>query len=222
MKKIIIIFTLILMTLSLVFAQDSVALTLKVKGNVELNRAEKSSEIKTGEILLNNDKLESKEDSYAAIKFVDGSSIVKLFPNSILKIKTEKQGDKLNKKSYLQVGNLWSKVIKKTGAFEIETPTTVVSVKGTNFLLKVGKSGITELFTLEGKVRITNKKNGKSTVVTAGNKAKSDGKTLEVSKTEKGDIDKEILQNIEDEANSIKFEIKDDDGEAKTIKINFE
>ena len=223
MKKIIIIiFTLLFTSLSLAFAQDSVALTLKVKGNVELNRAEKNSKIKTGEILLNNDQLESKEDSYAAIKFVDGSSIVKLFPNSILRIKTEKKDDQLNKKSYLQVGNLWSKVIKKTGVFEIETPTTVVSVKGTNFLLKVGKNGFTELYTLEGKVRITNKKNGKTTVVSAGNKAKSDGKTLEVSKTEKDDIDKEILQNIEDEMNSIKFEIKDEDGESKVIKIDFE
>ncbi|MCD4819271.1 MAG: FecR family protein [Candidatus Cloacimonetes bacterium] len=222
MKKIIIIITLILVAFSLIFAQDTVALTLKVKGDVKLDRAGKNSKIKTGEMLLNNDQLESKEDSYAAVKFVDGSSIVKLFPNSILRIKTEKKENQLNKKSYLQVGNLWSKVIKKTGVFEIETPTTVVSVKGTNFLLKVDENGFTELYTLEGKVKISNKKNSKSTIVTAGNKAKSDGKNLEVSKTEKSDLDKEILQIIEDEMNSIRFEIKDEDGESKNIKIDFE
>jgi len=222
MKKLIIFFTLTLIIFSTLAAQNSVALALKVKGAVELNRSAKKSQIKTGEMLLNKDQLESKEDSYAAVKFVDGSSIVKLFPNSILKINAQKNEKQLDKKSYLQVGNLWSKVVKKTGAFEVETPTTVVSVKGTDFLLKVDKNGFTELYTLEGKVQITNKKNGKSTIVSAGNKAISDGDTLEVSEIDKDDIDDETMQIIEDEMNNIKFEILNEDGESKDVQIDFE
>ncbi|RLC49572.1 MAG: hypothetical protein DRZ79_05750 [Candidatus Cloacimonadota bacterium] len=223
MKKIIIFLALFFVIVGIVNAAESVALALQVKGEVELIRNKTAQKVSIGQELVNKDTLETREDSYAAIKFIDGSSIVKLFPNSILTINTEKKNNKLNKKSYLKMGELWTKVMKKTGAFEIETPTTVVSVKGTKFLLGVGKAGNTQLFTFEGVVQIKNKFDKKTSLVTAGNKCFVDIKgNLLISKIQKGDIG-EKLQNLIDEDNSEKLEIEleNKDGETKRIEIEF-
>ena len=216
---------------SMIYAIESVALALKVKGNVELTREKSVCEISTGEELISNDELESKEDSFAAIKFVDGSSVVKLFPNSILQINAEKEEGKLNKKSFLKMGNLWSKVVQKTGVFEVETPTTVVSVKGTEFLLTVSEMGLTEIFTFTGEVQVRNKFDNKTSTVSAGNKALSTGETeLEITEIEEGDIDEETQEYIEEEEEEelieppkvLEIQLQHPSGETKIIRIEYE
>ncbi len=232
MKNRILFIILFISLTSVICALDSVALALKVKGDVELSREENVCEISTGEELINNDELESKEDSFAAIKFVDGSSVVKLFPNSILQINAEKEDGKLNKKSFLKMGNLWAKVIQKTGVFEVETPTTVVSVKGTEFLLTVSEMGITEIFTFTGEVQVRNKFDNKTSSVSAGNKALSTGETeLEVTEIEEGDIDEETQEYIEEEEEEeelieppkvLEIQLQHPSGETKIIRIEYE
>lgn len=209
---------------SLSFAQESIAITLKVKGIVELNRDEKVAKINSGSELIDKDKLESKEESFAAVKFIDGSSVIKLFPNSILTIQAEKSGDKLNKKNYLDMGELWAKVTKKTGGFEIDTPTTVVSVKGTELLVSVDENGETDLFTLKGEVSIRNKRDDNQMNVPEGYKAHSSGEgEILVSLIQEGDIDDETQEFIENEVfKTLEIELKNEDGENKTIKLNFE
>ncbi len=230
MKNKILLIILFISISSMICALESVALALKVKGNVELSREENVSEISTGEELINSDELESKEDSFAAIKFVDGSSVVKLFPNSILQINAEKEDGKLNKKSFLKMGNLWVKVVQKTGVFEVATPTTVVSVKGTEFLLTVSEMGLTEIFTFAGEVQVRNKFDNKSSTVSAGNKALSTGETeLEVTEIEEGDIDEETQEYIEEEEEELieppkvlEIQLQHPSGETKIIRIEYE
>ena len=157
------------------YAIDSVAYPLKVKGGVGLTRNLESSALKLGDDLYNGDEIETKAESYAAIQFEDKSSIIKLFPNTILNIRTEKEGEKYNKKSLLKMGELWAKVEKGTGKFEIETSTTVASVKGTNFLLKVAEDGTIELFTFEGEVLFQNKVSSTTQSILAGQKGTISG-----------------------------------------------
>ncbi len=215
----------VILFVSICQADDSVALTIKAKGKIELTRGEENSKLNTGDELYNKDELESMEDSFAAFKFIDGSSIVKLFPNSILTINAQKDGDKLNKKSYLKMGELWSKVVKKTGVFEVETPTTVVSVKGTEILISHSNEKGTILYTFSGEAEIKNKRDGKTAIVGADQKAHltPDG-LIEVSGIQKGDIDKGVQQMMEEEGSSenIEIELKNDSGEKKTITIEFE
>ena len=231
MKNRILFIILFISLTSVIYAIESVALALKVKGNVELTREKSVCEISTGEELISNDELESKEDSFAAIKFVDGSSVVKLFPNSILQINAEKEEGKLNKKSFLKMGNLWSKVVQKTGVFEVETPTTVVSVKGTEFLLTVSEMGLTEIFTFTGEVQVRNKFDNKTSSVSAGNKALSTGETeLEITEIEEGDIDEETQEYIEEEEEEelieppkvLEIQLQHPSGETKIIRIEYE
>jgi len=105
-KKITFLVLFIIVSLVGVFAIDSVAYPLKVKGDVDLTRNLESSALELGEKLFNEDEIETKAESYAAIQFEDRSSIIKLFPNSVLHICIEKEGDKINKKSLLKMGEL--------------------------------------------------------------------------------------------------------------------
>ena len=219
--KIFFILGLILLVYAL--SADSIAIALKVKGDVELRREDKATQAKAGDEFVNKDELESKENSFAAVKFVDGSSVVKLFPNSILTINAEKENGKLNKSNYLQFGELWAKVTKKTGKFEIDTPTTVVSVKGTELFVTVDENGDTELFTFKGEVHIRNKADDNKATVMEGQKAYTTGEgEILVFPTQDGDIDSSKMDMMEETFNTLEIEIENSDGEKKTIKINFE
>ncbi len=208
------------------FADDPVALTIKVKGEVNLNRSEENSKLGKGDMLMNNDELNSGDDSYAAAKFVDGSSLIKLFPNSTLKIRAEVNDEnQLDKKSYLERGNIYSKIMKKAGVYEVETPTTVASVKGTEFLLSVSDTGITEVITFTGTVHMENKMDGETADVGPGMKASSGGVgPIEVESFKEEEIDGEVRDEIDelDGTADLEIELKGPDGDVRKVIIDLE
>ena len=217
-KKIFIIIFMFVFAISLI-AQESVGITLKVKGNVILKHEEKDFKAQDGSELVNKDVLESKTESFAVVKFIDGSSVIKLFPNSILTINTEKTNGKLNKKSTVRLGELWAKVTKNTGDFIVDTPTTVVSVKGTKFVLSVDENGFTDLYTLEGIVNMKNKKDDNEANVGSGQKAHSTGEDeIILSVIEEGEMDDYDVSLTE----ILNINLKNDDGEKRSIKIELE
>ena len=218
MKKIILISLLFILAISLI-AKESVGIVLKVKGDVILTHKEEDLNAKDGTELENKDVLESKDESFAVIKFIDGSSVIKLFPNSILTINTEKTNGKLNKRSTMKLGELWAKVTKNTGEFIIDTPTTVVSVKGTKFVLSVDENGFTDLYTLEGVVNMKNKKDNNEVDVGAGNKAHSTGENkIVIGVIEEGEIEEYDVKLTE----TLNINLKNDSGEKRSIKIEME
>ena len=217
-KKIIFVVLISIFVISLI-AQESIGIALKVKGDVVLTHKEEDQSAKDGTELENNDVLESKDESFAVVKFIDGSSVVKLFPNSILTINAEKKEGKLNKKSTMKLGELWAKVSKNTGEFVIDTPTTVVSVKGTKFVLAVDENGVTNLYTLEGLVNIKNKKDGNEANVGKGQKASSSGEgDIIVSIIIEGEMEGYDVPNSE----ILNINLKNESGETRSIEIEFE
>jgi len=220
---------LFIITLFLVFGsliaedKESVALTIKIKGDIILTRDNNESKVSQGEPLYDLDVLKSKEDSYAAIKFIDGNSLVKLFPNSILEIKAEKKEQGLNKKSILKMGELWAKVTGQIGSFELETPTTVVSVKGTKFLLSVEESGHTTLYAFSGIVEIANKLDDNRSEVNPGEMAVSSGEgEILVQTYELDQLDEEIQEYLEETSETMMIELENEEGEVKKIRIELE
>ncbi|MEA2095274.1 MAG: FecR family protein [Candidatus Cloacimonadota bacterium] len=217
-KKILIIILMFIFAISLI-AQESVGIALKVKGDVILTHKEENLKAKDGSELENNDVLESKAESFAVVKFIDGSSVIKLFPNSILTINTEKTNGKLNKRSTVKLGELWAKVTKNTGEFIVDTPTTVVSVKGTKFVLMVDENGFTDLFTLDGVVNMKNKKDNKEADVSAGQKAHSTGENeIILSVIEEGEMEGYDVPLTE----ILNINLKNDAGEKRSIEIELE
>jgi len=221
MKKILLLIVIQIFILSMLCAEIAPsAVVLKSSGEIELHRQDDVTKVSDGEILYNGDELISKEESLAAIRFVDDGAIIKLFSNSILSINTEKAENRLDKKLYLEVGELWSKVTKEKGTYEIETPTAVAAVKGTDFLTEVKESGETWLFTFEGVVELKTDMGtvevdeGKTGIATEGSPPSS-------RNTEKGEVREDVSDEIEADVDSnvMEIEFKDPSGQIKTMKI---
>ncbi|MFC1888066.1 FecR domain-containing protein [Candidatus Cloacimonadota bacterium] len=197
---------LILLTTSL-SAVDHIASTIKIKGNVNLTRNENVYPAQLGDVLFNGDILESGTNSFAAVQFIDNKSIIKLFPNSILHIDAEKKGDRLNKKCKLDMGEIWAKISKKQGDFEIETATTVVSVKGTEFLVTFMEDGTTDVYTMEGQVFIRNKIDDLIATAETGQHAQTTGSgTILVEEFDASEIPLEINEFMEETIDPPKIE----------------
>jgi len=223
MKKILII-VLFALSVTLIFAADPIAIVIKSKGNLVLIKNGTEKNITSGEQLFNGDVLKTGKSSFAAIRFSDASSLVKVFPNSQITIKTKKNGKIYDKKTILTAGNIWSKVVKRTGKFDIETPTTVVSVKGTKFLVSYDRDKKNStIYTFEGVVLVKNKFDKFIKEVHPGEKAASFGKGIIVSnRFKKNSIKSGIIGYIEEDENIYEFDITNPAGGKKHIKMKFE
>lgn len=224
MKKIYLILF-ILVALSSIFAAEPVAYLMQGRGNVQIIRDEKAIKFKNGELLYNNDEIKTGGESFAALKYVDGGAAVKVFPNSVIRISAVKYEKQLNKNTILQSGNVYSKISNKIkGAYQVETPTTVASVKGTGFVTKIDESKNTIIIVLEGEVLVQNKDSGQSKSVPAGSTATSDSQgEVKTGETLAGEISEADLKEIEsmnkESEMTIKVQITDDNGNIKYIEI---
>lgn len=221
MKKILL-FLVILNIVIVCFAAEEVAVAYKVKNEISMQRDEQKQELKQGDLLEDGDKLISGDKSFAAIKFVDGSSIVKLFPNSVIRVSAKKNGKLLDKRSFLESGKVFSKIKKKMGKFEIETATSVASVKGTEFIIEVGEDGTTTITTITGEVVLYNKASDTSSSVPAGQQGVSTPSgDVGTQPYNPEDISDEVQDEI-DETKHIEIQMQNSDGDVKTIKIEME
>ena len=114
-------------------AAETIAVVLKIKGKVSITRGNLASSItlKRGSRLEDGDKLKTDKSSYAALRFIDDASLLRIRANSTCTIKGKKDKNKVVKNVVLEVGTILAKVTKQRGKFEISTPTSVASVKGT-------------------------------------------------------------------------------------------
>jgi hypothetical protein len=130
-------------------------LTVKI-GRVEIQRNGQAqyAPAEKGSLLFEGDKIKTGELARAAILLDDGS-LIRLNANSELLLKDKKPG---NQKSRLQLmlGHLWAKVTKQENSLEIETPTAVAAIKGTQLELVFGPDGQTTLIVWDGIVNLSN------------------------------------------------------------------
>ena len=84
-------------------AQDQMAVTTKVFGNVEIFKKKGSSlKLKEGSILSIGDQIKTFRGSFAAIIFIDDRSILKIKENSILTINGQRKRGSISKEINLQ------------------------------------------------------------------------------------------------------------------------
>lgn len=226
MKKLIVT-ALILITLSMLLATEPVAFFMKSKGKVEIVRDRKPIKFKSGELLYDKDEIRTGGESYAALKYADGGATLKVFPNSVIIISAVQKDKQLDKNTSVKSGSLYSKIYSKIkGAFSVETPTTVASVKGTGFVTRLDNEGNTSIIVLEGEVHVENKDSGKSSTVAKGSTGTSyfDGE-VRTEPTQEGEISESEMKEIEsvslETQKSMKVQITDKDGNIKYIEITY-
>ncbi len=208
----------ILVLYTLVFAAQPIAITIKAKGKVDVNKTGKSSnKLKRGYRLADGDKIITGKKSYAALRFIDDRSLIRIRANSTCTIRGKKENNQLLKNVVLEVGTIFARISKQKGRFQVTTPTSVASVKGTDFITDHrGKDG-TYYFGEDGVVEITNK--GGAALLRTGETAYvADENTAPVvRKTRKGE--KPEFEEMDGDEDEFEFEFENESGERKLLKF---
>ncbi|MCX7716691.1 MAG: FecR family protein [Endomicrobia bacterium] len=169
------------------------------RGQVQVIRGKTAVSVKKGLLLYENDRIKTMKNSDAVLIFRDGSS-VSLGENTDVVIR-----DLIEKISIsLDRGKVKTKVVSKqtNKVFEIRTPVSVASVRGTEFIL-IYENNISELYVLDGEVNFEDIL-GNTTVVSSMEQCFATEQGLQ----EKSLIDKEKIKVIKEEFRSIKDEFQ--------------
>ncbi len=128
-------FLLLFISVSLVWGAEKIAFTTKVSGQVNLvNLQEQTVPLKRGTVINAGEQIVSLSDGLAVIMFIDDKSLLRVQRNTTLTISGERSATAISKQIDMQFGKLRAQISEqRQGAFVISTPTSVASVKGTDF-----------------------------------------------------------------------------------------
>ena len=203
-----------------VFAAKSIAITIKSKGKVKIYESGKTYDknLKRGFRLKNGDKIITGDKSYAAFRFIDDKSLVRIRSNSSCTVKGEQEEDNsILKNIFVEIGTIFARITKQKGRFQVTTPTSVASVKGTKGIIDHRGADGTYYFGEEGLWEIKNKggvaqlRNGETAFVADENTAPV------VWKTRKGE--KPSFEEFEGDEDEFEFEFENDNGDKKLLKF---
>ena len=210
---------------SILFPSSKVAIAIKTKGDVSvvykgLNSAQV---LKPGSPLSHQDKIKTGKNGFIALMYLDDKTVVKMLGNSDLTIMGDRSGNKINKSLDIKYGRIAANVKPQKGKeFRISTPTSVASVKGTEFAIQSDPSSGDSFTLIEGLIQVTNSITGESTQVQEGETAIStpDG-SLDVAETTSDDLDGFEEASVEPPTQELRFEVEDENGNIKEILIKF-
>ncbi len=202
---------------------NKVAVTTKVKGLAEIMPVgeEKFSDLKPGTILSDGDKIRTGSSGFTAIIFIDDKSTLKLKENSEAVINGQRSARSIAKKINMDVGTIRATVNKQNSNFVIQTPTSVASVKGTDFWMITDPIDGDLVIGLEGVVTLTNNETGSEVDVTEGNSGIStpDG-DVDIEETEESSIPEDPTDQGEQQS-QIKIYFEGPNGEQKVLIIDY-
>lgn len=203
---------------------NKIAVTTKVKGLVEIMPIgdDNFANLKPGTILSDGDKIRTGSSGFTAIIFIDDKSTLKLKENSEAVITGQRSARSIAKKINMDVGTVRATVNKQNSNFVIQTPTSVASVKGTDFWMITDPVDGDLVIGLEGLVTLTNNETGAEVDVTEGTSGSStpDGE-VDVEETEESSIPEDPTDQDEQQA-EIKIYFEGPNGEQKVMIIEYE
>ncbi len=175
-----------------VHSASKIAVTTKVSGKVSIEAAGKSgfSKLKTGTILTDGDRIKTGDDGFIVFIYIDDKSMIKVKEKTEFTIKGTRTTGFISKQINVDNGTLRAQVSKqRKGEFIVQSPTSVASVKGTDFWMMINPDVGDILIGLEGLVNLTNLLSGESIDVGSGMTGTSsmDG-SVETTETNPDDI----------------------------------
>ena len=140
---------------------NKIAVATKVKGPVEIMPIGKKgfSDLEPGTILSDGDKIRTGPSGFTAIIFIDDKSTLKVKDNSEVVITGKRTAASISKKINMDEGTIRATVKKQNTDFVIQTPTSVASVKGTDFWLLSDPETGDQIIGIEGIVGLVNNEN---------------------------------------------------------------
>ena len=204
---------------------NKIAVATKVKGLVELMPTGKKlfSKLKAGTILADGDKIRTGTSGFVAIIFIDDKSTLKLKGNSEAVITGERTAASISKKINMDSGTIRATIKKQNSSFVIQTPTSVASVKGTDFWLLTDPDKGDQVIGLEGIVSLKNIDTGQDVDVVQGMSGIStpDG-DIGVEETEASSIPTDPSDSSEDGPSQFKIYLEGPNGTQKVMVIEYQ
>ncbi len=201
------------------FASGPIAIVLKARGPVTIKNARtgKLAKARRGSRLRNGDKIKTGRRGRVAIKFIDDASLVRIRPNSSCTINAKKEKNSVAKNVFVEVGTIFSRITKQRSRFRVTTPTSVASVKGTQFWTVQKFNGGTLYFGEEGVVEISN--DAGVALMKAGETSEVSSKNSKpiVRKTKKGE--KPGFESEGDAPDEFEFDFEDAKGNPRVLKF---
>ena len=203
---------------------DKIAVATKVKGLVEIMKIGKKEflSLKSGSILSDGDKVRTGNTGFVAIIFIDDKSTLKIKENSEAVITGQKTTKDISKKINLDGGTIRASISKQNVDFVIQTPTSVASVKGTDFWLISDDSG-DQVIGMEGLVSLVNIETGQEVSVSSGMTGVStpDGQ-VGISETDIANIPDDPVEESEEGPSQLKIYFEGPNGEQKVFIIDYQ
>jgi len=207
-------------------AASKIAVATKVKGKAEIQRSKDTGykQLKPGTVLENGDKLRTGMSGFIAVLFIDDKSALKIKGDTEVEITGKRTATSIAKKINMSEGTLRAQVSKqRKGDFIVQTPTSVASVKGTDFWLISDPFRGDQLFGIDGIISFTNIFSGISIDILAGNTGNSapDG-SINSKTTNVNSIPEDPEESGEGGTSELRIEFKDASGETKTLLIRYQ
>lgn len=204
---------------------NKIAVVTKVKGLVEIMPTGKKlfSKLKAGSILADGDKIRTGTSGFAAIIFIDDKSTLKLKGNSEAVITGQRTAASISKKINMDSGTIRATIKKQNSSFVIQTPTSVASVKGTDFWLLTDPDKGDQVIGLEGIVSLKNIDTGQDVDVVQGMSGIStpDG-DVGVEETVASSIPTDPSESSEDGPSQFKIYLEGPNGTQKVMVIEYQ
>ena len=203
-------------------ADESVAVVVKSRGDVDItpNGKVKSVDARKGYVLKHKDKMVTAKGAFCAIKFLDDKSLLRIKENSSCIIEGTRRRSTIEKNIFVEIGTFFASIFKQKTTFQVTTPTSVASVKGTRFWIIQSKvTSETKYICIEGVLEVENKA-GK-VLVRRGQTGIVYSKTRLpiVRLTDSGDIPGDE-DNGSDK--SLDFEFNDANGQKKVLRVQIQ
>jgi len=203
---------------------SKIAVATKVKGLVEIMPIGKTEffDLKAGTILSDGDKIRTGKSGFAAIIFIDDKSTLKLKGDTEAIISGQRTSASISKKINMDTGTIRATVNKQNTDFVIQTPTSVASVKGTDFWLLTDPIAGDQVIGIEGIVGLMNNETGQEVDVNEGMSGIStpDG-NLGVNETNPSSIPEDPSADQEGPS-QIKIYLEGPNGDQKVMIIEYQ
>ena len=203
---------------------NKIAVATKVKGPVEIMPIGKKgfSDLEPGTILSDGDKIRTGPSGFTAIIFIDDKSTLKVKDNSEVVITGKRTAASISKKINMDEGTIRATVKKQNTDFVIQTPTSVASVKGTDFWLVSDPETGDQIIGIEGIDGLVNNETGQEIDVSEGMSGLStpDG-NVGLTETDPSSIPDDPSDEIEGPS-QVKIYLEGPNGEQKVMIIEYQ
>ncbi|MFQ6673557.1 MAG: FecR domain-containing protein [Fidelibacterota bacterium] len=148
----------LLLAVSGLMGVDKVALTMKTTGDVRHKPVQVPDyeSLRRGTALFDGELVVTGDDGLAIALFLDDKSQLKIKKNSEVEISGVREKGAIAKRVGVSYGTLKASVKKQTRDFVITTPTSVASIKGTEFWLISDPDSGDVLISIFGAIQLTN------------------------------------------------------------------